>query len=99
MGIVVDAGAVPYFSQWKAFDYTLNDIHSIKNGFDADRFYSENMVIILINDSHDAINQEILPDLEEEIIKNLQRPQEGHVDEITLDKRFEKFKLIYRRYI
>ena len=100
LGIVVDAGAVPYFSQWKAFDYTLNDIHSIKNGFDVDRFYSENMVIILINDSHDAINQEILPDLEEEIIKNLQRPQDGHVDEITLDERFENFKLIttYPRY-
>ena len=100
LGIVVDAGAVPYFSHWKAYDYTLNDIHSIKNGFDADRFYSENMVIILINDGHDAINQEILPDLEGEIIKNLQKPQDGHVDEITLDERFENFKLIttYPRY-
>ena len=35
-----------------------------------------------------------------EIIKNLQKPQDGHVDEITLDERFENFKLIttYPRY-
>ena len=100
LGIAVDAGAVPYFSQWKAYDYTLNDIESIKNGFNIDRFYSENMVIILINDGHDAYPQEILPDLEESIIKNLQQPEAGHVDEITLDERFKNFKLIttYPRY-
>ena len=100
LGIVVDAGAVPYFSHWKAYDYTLNDIESIKNGFNTDRFYSEKMVIILINGGHDAYPQEILPDLEESIIKNLQKPEAGHVDEITLDERFKNFKLIttYPRY-
>lgn len=100
IGIAVDAGAVPYFSHWKAYDYTLNDIQSIKNGFNADRFYSKNMVIILINGSHDAYPQEMLPVLEKDIIKNLQQPQSGHVDEITLDERFKNFKLIttYPRY-
>lgn len=100
LGIVIDAGAVPYFSHWKAYDYTLNDIQSIKHGFDADRFYSENMVIILINDGHDAYPQESLQFLEEDIIKHLQQPQTGYVDEITLDERFKNFKLVttYPRY-
>jgi len=100
LGIVIDAGAVPYFSHWKAYDYTLNDIQSVKHGFDADRFYSKNMVMILINGENDAIPQEMLPNLEENIIKNLQQPQTGHVDEITLDERFKNFKLIttYPRY-
>ena len=31
LGIVIDAGAVPYFSHWKAYDYTLNDIEQLMN--------------------------------------------------------------------
>jgi hypothetical protein len=102
IGIAIDAGAVPYYSHWKAYDYTLNDVQHIQNGWNPDRFYSENMVMIIFSGGTDGEIQEHLPILEKSIIETMQQPNSGYGDEITLDDRFKNFKLITtypRQYI
>ncbi len=46
---VVDAGAVPFYSEWKVYDFTLNDSYFAKHGFSADYFYQQKPVIITVN--------------------------------------------------
>jgi len=94
IGIAIDAGAVPYYSHWKAYDFTLNDVQHVQNGWNSDRFYSENMVMIIMSDDTTGILQENLEALEKSIIESKQQPNPGYGDEITLDERFENFKLI-----
>ena len=94
IGIVVDAGAVPFYSEWKAYDYTLNDRYTIQNGFSAERFYQQNPVILIINTGSGGVPQDDLDVLEDDIIKSLQEPEQGHLDEITLHPEFANYKLI-----
>lgn len=95
IGIAVDAGAIPYYSKWKAYDYTLNDIYVVQHGFDADRFYSFEPKIMIINMGATGYPQESLPSLESEIIKGLSKYHPlGHVDEIVTHPKFKDYQLV-----
>ena len=94
LGIIVDAGAVPYYSKWKAFDYTLNDNWTVQNGFSTERFYDFEPKILIINIASHGYPQDSLESLEPSIIQNLSREQEGHLDEIVNHPKFSNFKLI-----
>jgi len=48
---IVDAGAIPYFSKWQTYDYTLNDKVSVQNGFSVERFYETNPKFMFFYDS------------------------------------------------
>lgn len=86
---VVDAGAVPYYSQWKVYDFTFNDRHYTKHGFSADYFYQQNPVIITLNFAN-SYAREDLPHLEDNVINYLQTRGE----EWALHPEFENFELI-----
>ena len=72
----------------------MNDRYTIQNGFSAERFYQQNPVILILNTGSGGIPQDDLDVLEDDIIKSLQEPQFGHMDEITLHPEFENYKII-----
>lgn len=39
VAVVSDAGAIPYYSRWRAFDFYLNDPDFAKHGFDVESFF------------------------------------------------------------
>ncbi len=95
IGIAVDAGAIPYYSKWKAYDYTLNDIYVVRHGFDVERYYSFEPKIMIINISAQGYPQEALPSLENDIIKHLTQPDPlGHVDEILSHPKLKDYQLV-----
>jgi len=95
IGIAVDAGAIPYYSKWKAYDYTLNDVYVTQRGFDIERFYSFEPKVMIINMSTQGYPQKSLASLESEIISFLGRPDPlGHVDEIVTHPKFKNYQLV-----
>lgn len=95
IGIAVDAGAIPYYSKWKAYDYTLNDIYVTRHGFDVERFYGFEPKIIIINIAAQGYPQKTLVSFEGEIISFLSKPDPlGHVDEIVTHPKFKNYQLI-----
>lgn len=95
IGIAVDAGAIPYYSKWKTYDYTLNDIYVTQHGFDIERFYSFEPKIIIINMASQGYPQKTLASFESEIISFLSKPDPlGHVDEIVTHPKFKNYQLV-----
>lgn len=95
IGIVVDAGAIPYYSKWKTYDYTLNDVYVVQHGFDVERFYSFEPKVIIINISAQGYPQKSLASLESEIIEHLSKDHPlGHVDEIVSHQKFKNYQLV-----
>lgn len=92
---VIDAGAVPYYSKWKVYDYTFNDRYTTQNGFSADYFYQQNPVIITLtlNSIHHPtlpFNQDDLAHFEDRIIESLQK----RGDPWVLHPKFENYEII-----
>ncbi len=95
IGIAVDAGAIPYYSKWKSYDYTLNDKYVTQHGFDIERFYQQDPKIIIINISAQGYPQKTLSSFENEIIEFLKQPDPlGHVDEIVSHPKFQNYQLV-----
>lgn len=95
IGIAVDAGAIPYYSKWKTYDYTLNDVYVVQHGFDVERFYSFEPKVIIINISAQGYPQKSLASLESEIIEHLSKDHPlGHVDEIVSHQKFKNYQLV-----
>lgn len=91
---VVDAGAMPYYSKWKAYDYVLNDKYVIQHGFDADRFYSFEPKLIIFDSSFGGLADIASAELEKEYLLYLQKPQKGPTYEITVHPEFKNYKLL-----
>ncbi len=95
IGIAVDAGAIPYYSKWKAYDYTLNDVYVTQHGFDVERFYSFEPKIMIVNIAAQGYPQKTLSSFESEIISFLGKPDPlGHVDEIITHPKFKNYQLV-----
>jgi hypothetical protein len=95
IGINVDAGAIPYYSKWKAYDYVLNDSYVVRHGFDVERYYSFEPKIMIINVAAQGYPQKSLPSLEGEILEFLSKPDPlGHVDEIVTHEKFKNYQLV-----
>lgn len=95
LATIVDAGAVPYYSEWRVYDFTLNDSYFAKHGFSADYFYQQNPVIMTLTFGsihHRSLdfNQDDLAYYEEEIIASLKKSGEPW----ALHPEFENYKLI-----
>lgn len=90
---VIDAGAVPYYSHWKVFDYTFNDRYTTKHGFSADYFYQQNPVIITLN-FVGGYPQDDLVYLEDNIMKSLQKKIGPGEKSWMAHPEFDNFKLI-----
>jgi len=89
---VVDAGAVPFYSEWRVYDYTLNDSHYVKHGIDADYFYQQKPALITLNYQtyQQGIPQDDLVYFEERIIKSLKTSGEFW----ALHPEFENYKIL-----
>jgi len=48
LAVVIDAGAIPFYSKWYVFDYYINDKFSANNGFDKNYFFEQNPEVITI---------------------------------------------------
>ena len=86
---VVDAGAVPYYSQWRVYDFTFNDRHYSKYGFSADYFYQQNPVILTLNFANSYASDD-LSSLEDNVINYLKTRGEPW----ALHPKFDNFKIV-----
>ena len=83
---VVDAGAVPFYSEWRVYDFTLNDSYYAKHGVSADYFYQQNPVIITVNGGYP---QEYWVNFEDKILKSFKTRGEFW----ALHPEFENYKI------
>ena len=92
---VVDAGAIPYFSKWQTYDYTLNDKMTIQHGFSVDRFYENEPKLIFFYRSSTINPETSIEDLERMFMKkmNIVDPN-GYHDEIVINPKFENYELL-----
>ena len=92
---VVDAGAIPYFSKWQTYDYTLNDKMTVQHGFSIDRFYENEPKLIFFYRSSTINPETSIEDLERMFMKkmNIVDPN-GYHDEIVINPKFENYELL-----
>lgn len=90
---IVDAGATPYYSKWKTYDYVLNDKYVVQHGFDADRFFDHDPKFIIISASFGGLANVATEVLEKEFVSNMQKGT-SHGAEISLHPEFKNYKLL-----
>ena len=91
---VVDAGAIPYFSKWQTYDYTLNDKMTVQHGFSVDRFYENEPKLIFFYHSSTINSETSIEDLERMFMKKMSIPDGGYADEIVTNPKFENYELL-----
>jgi hypothetical protein len=92
---VVDAGAIPYYSGWYTYDFTLNDYYSAKYGFDVERFYEFEPDMIVMSFFNDTCSEKMDSMTTEEGIDYLIQiqPVESR-KEILAHQAFQNYTLI-----
>ena len=90
---VPDAGAIPYFSKWQTYDYTLNDKITIQKGFSVERFYDTNPKFIFFHGLGNK-NFESLEIVKRNFIDEWGAADAGHHDEIVNSEKFKNYDLI-----
>ena len=92
---IVDAGAIPYFSKWQTYDYTLNDKMTVQHGFSVDRFYENEPKLMFFYHSSTINPETSIEDLERMFMKKMNIPDEnGYHDEIVTNPKFENYELL-----
>lgn len=90
---VPDAGAIPFFSKWQTYDYTLNDKLTIQQGFSIERFYGTDPKFIFFYEVGNK-NFESMDIVKENFVEITSIPAQGHHDEIVNHEKFKNFNLI-----
>ena len=90
---VPDAGAIPYFSKWQTYDYTLNDKITIQKGFSVERFYDTNPKFIFFHGFGNK-NFESMEIVKRNFIDEWSAAATGHHDEIVNSEKFKNYDLI-----
>jgi|TARA_B100000953_G_C17838496_1_gene364236 hypothetical protein len=100
---IEDAGAIPYFSKWQTYDYTLNDKMTIQNGFSVDRFYGNDPKLIFFYDANagrsfkslfDHFESGSMKDLEDFFIEKTSSIIGSDRYQIVTDPKFSNYDLI-----
>ena len=91
---IEDAGAIPYFSKWQTYDYTLNDKMTIQNGFSVDRFYENDPKLIFFYDSSARSITGSIESLEDLFIEYYEERGIGHRYDIVTNPQFSNYDLI-----
>jgi len=91
---IEDAGAIPYFSKWQTYDYTLNDKMTIQNGFSVDRFYENDPKLIFFYDSSARSITGSIESLEDFFIEYYEERGIGHRYDIVTNPQFSNYDLI-----
>ena len=95
LAVLHDAGAIPYYSHWKTFDYVLNDNYSAKHGFDVKYFYEQNPSVIVMTFVQKPSIYKIDSTPKEDIIKYLIELQHNpNLVKILSDPNFKNYRLI-----